>query len=136
MFFKFHILVFVTLFCCVYGSLPETTDINESIIIQFHPELTVERFLTTYPSLRFKMAGDVTIGSFKAIFGKFDRRFVQMLSHSTLVCSHVKKKKMLRSKYTNFVSRFSIFLEILMFVLRMYKAKLLDTFLESLDMSA
>lgn len=59
---------------------------NESIIIQFLPEISVSRFLSAYPSLQHRMMGNITIGSFKAVYGKFDKRFVQLLSYSSLVC--------------------------------------------------
>lgn len=70
---------------CTKALVSETAE-NEPIVIQFLPELTVSRFLTAYPSLKYKMTGNITIGSFKAIYGKFDRRLVQMLSYSNLVC--------------------------------------------------
>lgn len=69
---------------------PFTTN-EDSVIIQFLPELSVDRFLTVYPSLKYKMQGNVSIGAFKAVFGNFDRRFVRLLAYSNLV--RIKKNK-------------------------------------------
>lgn len=58
---------------------------EDAVIIQFLPELSVDRFLTVYPTLKLKMQGNVSIGAFKAVYGNFDRRFIRFLAYSNLV---------------------------------------------------
>lgn len=84
----------------VQGALSTFASVKpaDAIIVQFLPELSVDRFLTIYPSLKFKMEGDVTIGSFKAIYGKFDSRFIQLLSYSNLVEYTTKNRRQNRFK--------------------------------------
>lgn len=81
--FLFGGVILLLINICQCADLFQTD--SESIIIQFLPELNADRFLTVYPSLRHKVEGNVTIGSFKAIYGKFDSRFVRLLSYSNLV---------------------------------------------------
>jgi subtilase-type proteinase RRT12 len=54
-------------------------------IIQITPEITVDHFLSVYPSLGYTMEGQLSIGKFQAIYGNFDKRLVRYLSYSTLV---------------------------------------------------
>lgn len=56
-----------------------------SYIIQITPDISVDHFISVYPSLGISMAGKLAIGQFQAIFGSFDQRFVKYLSYSTLV---------------------------------------------------
>lgn len=57
----------------------------EEFIIQISPEISIGHFLHVYPSLEYRMRGDVQIGSFQAIYGSFDRRLTRYLSFSSLV---------------------------------------------------
>lgn len=54
-------------------------------IIQVTPDISVEHFMSVYPSLGLNMAGKLAIGKFQAIFGNFDQRLVKYLSYSSLV---------------------------------------------------
>lgn len=59
--------------------------LGELLIIQLIPDVNFNKFLSLYPSLKYKVSGNITIGSFKAIYGDFDLRFSRYLSYSNMV---------------------------------------------------
>lgn len=57
----------------------------EDFVIQISPEISIGHFLHVYPSLEYRMRGNIRIGNFQAIYGSFDRRLTRYLSFSSLV---------------------------------------------------
>lgn len=60
-------------------------------IFQISPEISVEHFLSIYPSLTYKLLGQVKLGGFQAIYGDFDARVARYLSFSSLVSKMIRR---------------------------------------------
>lgn len=60
-------------------------------IFQISPEISLEHFLNIYPSLTYKLLGQVKLGGFQAIYGDFDARVARYVSFSSLVSEMIRR---------------------------------------------
>lgn len=69
----------------IHYEIDEAKVMADEFVIQVSPEISIGHFLHVYPSLAYRMKGNIHIGNFQAIYGPFDRRLTRYLSFSSLV---------------------------------------------------